>query len=206
MRQEGYSLSPYTQAEMEYKFQSLGLDLLSDWKNSTSKAIFTCSCGSIGSSTYNSLSKGFKCGKCVESKWRLLFRERNCTILNYRSAADIEYLCACGNVSKTRGIRFINSKYSCSKCKCISLNLSYKRPHLVRWKKQVLTRDNFECQICLEDDDLHIHHIEAFSIRPDLADSLDNGIVLCNLCHENLHRKYGINVGIENLKLECRAS
>ena len=55
------------------------------------------------------------------------------------------------------------------------------------WKKEVLERDNYTCQHCQSNKNLHCHHIESYQNHPDLRINTDNGIVLCNKCHKKLH-------------------
>lgn len=40
---------------------------------------------------------------------------------------------------------------------------------------------------------------ENYAAKPELASDVDNGITLCNVCHTQLHSKYGYNVGKDNL-------
>lgn len=64
--------------------------------------------------------------------------------------------------------------------------LLYKSSEYRLWRRYILTRDNFECQICnksMVNWDLHAHHIKKKSIYPQLIFNLDNGITLCKFCH-----------------------
>jgi 5-methylcytosine-specific restriction endonuclease McrA len=54
-------------------------------------------------------------------------------------------------------------------------------------RKLVLERDNYECQECGCDLNLHIHHIKSVSKFPELVNELSNLITLCKTCHYNLH-------------------
>jgi hypothetical protein len=51
------------------------------------------------------------------------------------------------------------------------------------WKRSIIERDNFECQICGSKANLYVHHIEPSSEYPMLANDIDNGITLCKICH-----------------------
>jgi predicted HNH restriction endonuclease len=53
--------------------------------------------------------------------------------------------------------------------------------------KEILERDNFECQICGLDMDLHIHHILPYHYYPDLVNDYDNLLTLCQHCHRKVH-------------------
>ena len=66
------------------------------------------------------------------------------------------------------------------------------------WKikrKQILERDNRECQICKQDgkvtagtgdNSLIVHHVQELKTRPDLALTDSNLLTVCNDCHENV--------------------
>ena len=60
---------------------------------------------------------------------------------------------------------------------------------LIRWKNEVLERDNHTCQLCgCNDEDaiLHIHHIKKYSEYKHLRTDINNGITLCNKCHNEI--------------------
>jgi hypothetical protein len=88
------------------------------------------------------------------------------------------------------------------KCKgdWMSINLrTSSRPARVRttreyrrWRKTVLSRDNFTCQICgisrasNVDVILHADHIKPLMTHPELIHDLSNGRCLCRPCHYSL--------------------
>jgi NUMOD3 motif/HNH endonuclease len=65
-----------------------------------------------------------------------------------------------------------------------------------RWRFDVFSRDGFACVHCGDDrgGNLHAHHKEAFADNPVLRLSVDNGITLCEACHNLVHR-YGVSLG-----------
>lgn len=67
----------------------------------------------------------------------------------------------------------------------------YKTSAWVAKRKQVLWRDNQECQSCKEQGLFTpgntVHHIEPLEDRPDLALEDDNLITLCAACHNRIH-------------------
>lgn len=65
------------------------------------------------------------------------------------------------------------------------------------WRKDVYERDQYTCQCCGSiGGKLNAHHIYPFSIYKDLRYNIDNGITLCNNCHNStinnsFHNLYG---------------
>lgn len=66
------------------------------------------------------------------------------------------------------------------------------------WRLSVFTKDNFTCQVCFDNSggNLHAHHIENFSVNVEKRFDVDNGITLCNNCHNpsvegSFHYIYG---------------
>ena len=63
--------------------------------------------------------------------------------------------------------------------------------NLAEWRKLVLERDNYICQICGNPANI-ADHIIARKLEPELLLDTDNGRALCNSCHA----KYGTKVYI----------
>ena len=60
------------------------------------------------------------------------------------------------------------------------------------WRKSVLKRDNYTCNICdIRGGVLRIHHIKEYANYKHLRIVIDNGVTLCEKCHKDFHRKYG---------------
>lgn len=54
----------------------------------------------------------------------------------------------------------------------------------IEWRKSVLSRDDYTCQICnIRGGNLHADHIKPFAYYPDLRFNLSNGRTLCVNCH-----------------------
>jgi len=74
-------------------------------------------------------------------------------------------------------------------------------PRWVRWRAAVYSRDRFRCQCCgwhgwggtksKGQRVLHPHHIRPKALYPDLIYDVDNGVTLCERCHNRLHSVYG---------------
>ena len=119
--------------------------------------------------------------------------------------------CKCGEIFYTSYIEFKHDdKRQCNKCG-ISLksgenhpkynpNLSYderirdrKLPEYVSWRSSVYERDGYTCQICGDNTggNLVAHHLSSWNIDVENRFNLDNGICLCDNCHNEFHRAYG---------------
>jgi 5-methylcytosine-specific restriction endonuclease McrA len=66
------------------------------------------------------------------------------------------------------------------------------------WRSQVYERDNYTCISCRDNSggNLHAHHIENYSSSIELRLNINNGITLCNNCHNpaikgSFHNIYG---------------
>ncbi len=63
-----------------------------------------------------------------------------------------------------------------------------RSPEYQEWRVIVLERDKYTCQHCEQTGGrLVVHHVKTFKMNPELRLEPDNGIVLCNNCHEKLH-------------------
>ena len=73
-----------------------------------------------------------------------------------------------------------------------TLRLSYKYQ---RWHDLVMETNPFCCKYCGRgahntlNITLHIHHIKSFAFHPELRFDVNNGVILCDECHRQLHKK-----------------
>lgn len=61
-----------------------------------------------------------------------------------------------------------------------------------QWRRKVFERDRFICQVCKDwKQPLTAHHLQNFSSSPRGRLEVDNGVTLCDNCHDNFHVRYG---------------
>jgi transposase len=71
--------------------------------------------------------------------------------------------------------------------------MARRREEYYIWRKSVLKRDNFTCQVCgKHGGKLNAHHLNNFSEFKELRYELSNGITLCKNCHEEFHKIFGV--------------
>lgn len=58
------------------------------------------------------------------------------------------------------------------------------------WSRRVKERDGYKCRECgCDNGTLHSHHIKRWMDYPELRYDVDNGITLCEPCHQKAHGK-----------------
>lgn len=84
--------------------------------------------------------------------------------------------------------------------------LFYKTKDWKQKRKEVLDRDNNECQLCKKSGKVTkattVHHIKHYENRPDLALTDDNLISVCESCHNKLHPEKGFGQLSNDKKLK----
>lgn len=73
---------------------------------------------------------------------------------------------------------------------------------LQKWRLLVFKRDNFTCQHCGVNQELHAHHVKPFAAYPDLRLDVNNGLTLCIDCHGKVHGRSFRKTG-GNFCLDC---
>lgn len=88
-----------------------------------------------------------------------------------------------------------SAKYCSNKCQGLSMrktNPDIRNSYAyIKWRENVLERDNYKCQDCGTEDNLHAHHIVPLSENDDLATDESNGVTVCVDCHQIRHEKRG---------------
>lgn len=110
----------------------------------------------------------------------------------------------CGFAWNIRLHDFIDKGCRCPKCytikRCkelgISINEWGKSSHrdrikLERWSKKVRKRDGEKCTICGNTKGLNAHHLNGWNWDIKNRDNVNNGITLCEECHQKFHNEYG---------------
>jgi hypothetical protein len=128
----------------------------------------------------------------------------------------VEFQCDCGNICKKQLTTFRATPWcrECSSKKWMAGETHYnwqggkskerdlvkRNPEYVEWRNKVYTRDSHTCRRCGDNKghNLHAHHIMNWSSNTDLRYDIENGITLCNNCHNpavkgSFHNLYGTN-------------
>lgn len=61
-----------------------------------------------------------------------------------------------------------------------------------QWKNkraEILLRDNNQCKICGNKNNLQVHHIYSLDNYPEMKLENSNLITLCNSCHHDVHNQ-----------------
>lgn len=59
----------------------------------------------------------------------------------------------------------------------------------IKWRKDILERDNYKCKLCGKTKDetiLNVHHIIRYADNEELRTDINNGISLCHECHKKI--------------------
>ena len=66
-------------------------------------------------------------------------------------------------------------------------NYRYTTPEYSKWRRSVLERGNYTCQMCGKTGvRLEVHHIIRWADAPELRYNVDNGVPLCHECHQKV--------------------
>jgi 5-methylcytosine-specific restriction endonuclease McrA len=145
------------------------------------------------------------------------FKSKGCELLSdeyLNTKEKLYYKCTCGKPAWISFSKF-QAGQRCYSCKLKFLSESQKgekgnnyKPHLTtadrikernypeykQWRKDVMKRDDYTCQVCsIKGGRLNAHHIESYADNPDKRTDINNGITLCESCHSEYHKAFGIN-------------
>lgn len=207
--------------------------------NTKQKLDYICSCGNKHSATLTTFLEGGRCSECTLNKLRFsyeyvknYFEDNGCILLTEeytRSDQNLDYICACGRLSKTQFYRFKNGQ-RCMKCRDEKYNIgenshswnggitnisNYVRGKMSDWKKETEIVCDYRCVITGEDI-YDVHHLFGFSylfkqalemtkldVRQSIADYSKYELELLVKETQKLHIQYGTGICIaENLHYE----
>ena len=135
---------------------------------------------------------------------------RECqNVLKHREWVEVE-CCVCGKPLLRRKSRLeVRPNPTCSN-ECMlelrrRLNYDETIPDEVRqtdrnyfpenkqFVKAVMKRDDYTCQVCgTHGGNLAVHHLNGYNWDIDNRYNPDNGVTLCQSCHRNFHKRYGM--------------
>ena len=172
-----------------------------------------CDCGKKSKVRMGSLRNGdtTTCG-CSRSENIVGNRYGNLTVMRktekrINKTVVWECQCDCGNICEvsTRPLKSGNRK----SCGCLIKRTGENHPRYnpnltdeerfnkrghehIMWSQQVLSDDNYTCQICNQlRGNLNAHHLNGWNAFPEQRFDLDNGVTLCTDCHKEFHSEYG---------------
>lgn len=146
------------------------------------------------------------------------YKKHGCTLLSKKEEyhderTKLKFICKCGREyeSSYASFKIVGNCRECGNKKFRGENhynwqggISSDRDAIKRskeyieWRNKVYERDNYTCQACGDSKgrNLHAHHIENYSSNPDKRFDINNGITLCNDCHNprvigSFHNIYG---------------
>lgn len=205
--------------EVKNFFERHGAKLLAtEYINNSTKMPYLCACGNLDETTLAQFKKIHKCGKCNNRiKWTFslvssYFESVGCKLLETKYVnmnTTMQYICSCGNESKTTFANFYHKNVRCKQCgieKISGENAYQWKPEKTEeerlrgrkfkeyrlWRTSVFVRDDYMCQKCgVRGGTLNAHHLDDWENHPEKRLELDNGVTLCKQCHYNFHFLYG---------------
>lgn len=117
-----------TTEEAAKYFKSQECELLSEYTGVMDPLLYVCSCGNIGNASWNTFTKGHRCGKCVKTgpgrnrsldEVKSIFSERNCEFLDGEFKGvhhKHRYRCKCGREAEISFAAFHHQQQYCHEC------------------------------------------------------------------------------------------
>lgn len=168
----------------------IGIDAI---KTGQQKYIVQCDCGNIKSVVGGSLRDGktLSCGCLRDETARKLGKEK----IGDKNPMFGKIGEKCPNYGRKgyflgkRGSEASNYKGGKRK----QSRLERETPEYQEWRKQVFARDNYLCRKCNQNSHkLRAHHLYSFISNIELRTNIDNGVTLCDNCHRQFHKEYGL--------------
>jgi 5-methylcytosine-specific restriction endonuclease McrA len=204
--------------EISTKLAPFNIKLLGDYTSSKKTARFMCFCGNDFIAHAGEVLRGKirSCGCLKRLSPDEVSRRINATKLELLdkyidNKTKLRFKCYCGNIFKTIPSSVFSGLTTSCGCyrklimprgknhyKYNSLLTDYDRedkrtnPKYIKWKKLVFERDEYICQVCFQKGGkLNPHHLNSFHYFENDRYVLDNGITLCEDCHQDFHYMYG---------------
>lgn len=180
---------------------------------------YICECGKRAIICFDKFKCGQRCRKCryaktaasmrrTQKEVSLFFESNGCILLeDYKNAhSPLCFQCHCGEISK---ISFNNFKYR-KQCGMCGLQQRSGENHykwnsdlsdedrgrdtqiMKMWRNLVFSRDKFKCVICMEQGIINAHHLDGYDLHVEKRTDPDNGVTLCEECHKDFHKIYGL--------------
>jgi hypothetical protein len=195
--------------------------LTKSYKNTRTKLLYKCSCGSISETTSDRFKRGSRCMECRDEKLSEsqrfsqefisnAFIENGCELLsNYKnSKTKVRYRCICGDISEITYYSFRRG-HRCKNCATDKrrgeLNPRFnhglsneervstrKFPEYEEWRRSVFERDKYTCKCCnKKGGDINAHHKDGYNWCIEKRLDTSNGVTLCESCHYDFHFIHG---------------
>jgi hypothetical protein len=209
-----------THAEVALRFEKKGFILLSEYKNCRTKLKYRCPNGHEWSTFLNNFYRWgcpicSKNKKHEYSEVKKMFKKKGYTLLStkYKNTRNrLKYKCRRGHITyisvnqlrEGKGCRECWYKYELPKLREGEKHPMWK-PKLteedreknkrrygkyLNWKKAVLERDNYTCQITKQTGTVVVHHLDGYAKFKDKRYDLENGVTLLDSIHTLFHRYY----------------
>lgn len=155
--------------EVKSIFESNGCILLStNYINNHKKLIYVCTCGKQDEKSLMSFLEGQRCKEC-----------------GFKKLSE--------NLKGRPGLRGEDSPHWKPE-KTMEERINHRDlPEKLDWRKEVFERYHYTCQCCGDNKggNLVAHHLDGYDWCKESRWDVNNGITLCNTCHNDFHRVFG---------------
>jgi hypothetical protein len=159
----------YTYKQVKLFFEERGCQLLStEYLNNHQKLHYICSCGNKDWKQLYMFLQGQECKECGLKKLSKSLKGR-------------------------KGLRGENSP-NWKPNKTMEERINSRGLHeRYDWRNSVYERDNYTCQCCGDNKggNLNAHHLDGYDWCEVSRWDIENGILLCDICHNDFHAVYG---------------
>lgn len=191
----------YTVQEVKAIFDAANCILLtSEYVDNKMLLPFICACGKRHAKRLSHFQQHPYCAECGRNTTRgytqaaiaELWQQWGCEIISHTGYnTPTKFICSCGKLDTVLlKPKTVLQPRVCRWCKQERRQSSYWARNCGEyygWRKAVLIRDDYTCQKCSEINNLQAHHVESWLYNPDKRFVLDNGVTLCQECHQQVH-------------------